>query len=52
MNLENSVATPLMLRYAQETALLSTNGVVKFGERPFALSSPRSGCIEGLASFN
>ena len=28
MNLENSVATPLMLRYAQETALLSTNGVV------------------------
>jgi hypothetical protein len=28
MNLKNSVATPLMLRYAQETALFSTNGVI------------------------
>jgi hypothetical protein len=42
-----------MLRYTLLRKALSTNGVVsKFDERPFVLSSPLFGRIEGLLSLN
>ena len=50
--LKTAVTTPLMLRYTLLRKALSTNGVAQFGERPFALSSPHGGRIEGLESRN